>query len=116
AGDTSFIRGNLFLLPAITVFSAIQVIVAALTMLALSSLSNSRRFVSLMYAGVVFFTAAMYQALRGMTGSSAWAWISPHDTFDVIADFVFRIPVQPAMPVPVAFLVVAVLNAASIWV
>jgi len=116
AGDASFIRANLFLLPAITIFSAIQTLVAALTMLALSSLSNSRRFVSVMYAGIVFFTAAMYQALRGITGSRAWAWVSPEDTFDVIADAVFRIGATPAMPVPVAFLVVAVLMAVSVWV
>ena len=116
AGDVLFIRANLFLIPAITLFSALQVAVAAVTMLALSSLSKSRRFVSLMYAGVVFFTAAMYQALRGMTGSSAWAWISPEDTFDVIADAVFRIPGRPAMPVPAAFAVVIILIVASIWI
>lgn len=116
AGDTSFIRDNLFLIPAITLFSALQVVVAAVTMLALSSLSKSRRFVSLMYAGIVFFTGAMYQALRGITGSSAWAFVSPEDTFDVIADAVFRIPGRAAMPVPAAFAVVVVLIAASIWI
>ena len=116
AGDTSFMRGNLFLIPAITLFSALLVAVAAVTMLALSSLSKSRRFVSLMYAGIVFFSAAMYQALRGITGSSAWVFVSPEDTFDVIADAVFRIPGRAAMPVPAAFAVVVVLIAASIWI
>lgn len=116
AGDASFIRGNLFLLPAITLFSAIQVIVAAVTMLALSSLSSSRRFVSVMYAGIVFFTAAMHQALRAITRNDWWAWLSPEDTLDVIADAVFRIQRASAMPVPLAVLVVAVLIAASLWV
>jgi len=116
AGDAAFIRDNLFLIPAITLFSAMQVVVAAVTMLALSSLSKSRRFVSLMYAGIVFFSAAMYQALRGITGSSAWAFMSPEDTFDVIADAVFRIPGRAAMPVPAAVAVVVVLIAASIWI
>ena len=116
AGDMTFIRGNLFLIPAITLFSALQVMVAALTMLALSSLSKSRRFVSLMYAGIVFFTAAMYQALRGITGSAAWAWISPEDSFDVIADAIFRIPARGAMPVAAAFAVVVALIAGSLWI
>ena len=116
AGDTAFIRGNLFLIPAITLFSALQVAFSAMTMLALSSLSNSRRFVSLMYAGIVFFSAAMYQALRAITGSTAWAWVSPGDTFDVIADAVFRLPGRPAMPVPAAFAVVVILIAASLWI
>jgi ABC-2 type transport system permease protein len=39
AGTTTFIVANLFLIPAITVVCAIQVLVSALTMLALSSLS-----------------------------------------------------------------------------
>lgn len=116
AGDASFIRANLFLIPAITLFSAVQVAVAAMTMLALSSLSKSGRFVSLLYAGIVFFSGAMYQALRGITGSSAWAFLSPEDTFDVIADSVFHIPARPAMPVAAAFLVVVTLIAASIVV
>ena len=38
-------------------------------MLALSSLSKSSRFVGVMYAGLIFFTAALFQALRGITGS-----------------------------------------------
>jgi ABC-2 type transport system permease protein len=116
AGDVAFIRANLFLIPAITLFSALQVTVAALTMLALSSLSKSRRFVSLMYAGVVFFSAAIYQTLRGITGSAAWAWISPEDTFDVIADAVFRMPARSAMPVAAAFGIVLLLIAASLWI
>ena len=32
----------------------------------------------------------MYQVLRGITGSRAWAAISPGDMLDVIADAIFR--------------------------
>src|SRR5688572_25437590 len=45
AGNLTFIRNNLFLLPAITLYSLAQVLMAATTMLALSSLSKSSRFV-----------------------------------------------------------------------
>jgi ABC-2 type transport system permease protein len=116
AGNVNFIVSNLFLFPAITLFSIIQVFVAAFTMLALSSLSRSRRFVGIMYAGIVFFTAAMNQALGAITGSRAWAWMSPGDTLEIIADAIFRVPAPPAMPVPVALLTVVVLIGASIWV
>jgi ABC-2 type transport system permease protein len=114
-GDTTFVRANLYLFPAITLFAAIQVFLSAFSMLALSSLSNSRRFVSIMYAGLVFFTAAFYQALRRMTGRS-WAWLSPQDTLDVIADAIFRIRRPPVMPVSAAFAAVVVLIALSIWI
>jgi ABC-2 type transport system permease protein len=116
AGSTAFIRANLFLLPAITLFSLVQVFVSAFAMLALSSLSKSRRFVATMYAGIVLFTAAMYEALSAITGSRAWAWISPGDTLDIIADAIFRIPNPPAMPVPAALLTVVLLIAASMWI
>jgi ABC-2 type transport system permease protein len=116
AGNTTFIRENLFLFPAITLFSAIQVCVSAFAMLALSSLSKSRRFVAIMYAGIVFFTAAMYQALRAITGSRAWAWMSPEDTLDVIADAIFRTDGTRAMPTPVALIVVLALIGVSIWI
>ena len=116
AGSAEFIRANLFLIPAITLFSLIQVLLSAFTMLALSSLSRSRRFVAMMYAGIIFFTAAMYEALRAITGSRAWAWISPEDTLDVIANAIFRVPDLPPMPVPAALLTVVVLIAASIGI
>ncbi len=116
AGSTAFVRANLFLLPAITLFSLVQVFLSAFAMLALSSLSKSRRFVATMYAGIVFFTAAMYEALSAITGSRAWAWISPEDTLDIIADAVFRIPNPPPMPVAAALLTVVLVIAASIWI
>jgi ABC-2 type transport system permease protein len=116
AGSMQFLRANLFLVPAITLFSAIQALLASFALLALSSISNSRRFVAIMYAGIVFFTAALYQALRGITGSRAWAWISPEDTLDVIADTIFRVRTAPAMPPLVAFIVVFVVIAASMLI
>jgi hypothetical protein len=85
-------------------------------MLALSSMSKSRRFVSVMYAGIVFFTAAMYQVLRQITTTSAWAWISPEDVLDVLAAAIFRANGPTPIPVPVAVLAVFVLIGASIWI
>ncbi len=116
AGSTKFLTEHLFLIPAITLFAAVQVMVSAFAMLALSSLSKSRRFVAMMYAGILFFTAAMYQALRQITLSTAWAAISPRDTMSVIADGIFRIQGTRAIPFPAAVVAVGVLIAASIWI
>lgn len=116
AGSTAFIRTNLFLFPGITVFAFIQVLLAAFAMLALSSLTKSRRFVAIMYAGIIFFTAAMYQALRAITGSTAWAFISPGDVLEVLSAGIFRSPGATSIPVPAALVVVVVLIAASIWI
>jgi ABC-2 type transport system permease protein len=116
AGSTAFIRANLFLFPGITLFAGIQILLSAFAMLALSSMTKSGRFVAVMYAGIIFFTAAMYQALRAITGSRNWAWISPGDVLEVIAAGIFRSPGGTSIPVPVALLVVAVLIGGSIWI
>jgi ABC-2 type transport system permease protein len=108
AGSLSFLSANLFLLPAITLYSLIQALLSAFAILALSSLTKSRRFVSIMYAGVIFFTAAMYQALRGITSSRKWAVISPGEMLDVISNAIFRSRVDPPVPVSVAIIAVLV--------
>jgi hypothetical protein len=101
AGSFTFIRNNAYLLPAITLFSLAQILLSSTTMLALSSLSKSSRFVGIMYAGLMFFTAALFQALRGITGSSGFAWLSPGDSLEQLGDVIFRInpryDLSPAM-------------------
>jgi ABC-2 type transport system permease protein len=106
SGSLTFLRANLFLLPAITLFSLVQALLSAFAILALSSLTNSRRFVSIMYAGVVFFTAAMYQALRGITGSRTWAVMAPGEMLDVVANAIFRGRDTASVPLYVAVLVI----------
>jgi len=109
AGSFTFIRNNAYLLPAITLFSLAQVLLASTTMLALSSLSKSSRFVGIMYAGLMFFTAALFQALRGITGSSTFAWLSPGDSLEQLGDVIFRIQPRFDLPPAVAALTVLVL-------
>src|SRR2546426_246991 len=46
-GPFTFFRDNLFLFPAITMFSFIEALVGATSMLALSSLSNNSRYVGI---------------------------------------------------------------------
>jgi ABC-2 type transport system permease protein len=114
AGNLGFIRTNMFLFPAITLFSLLQVFTSAFAMLALSSMSKSSRFVGIMYAGIIFFTAAMYNALRAMTGRSSFAWMSPEDCLDIIGNAIFRARQAHDVPVPVAFLSILVIIAGSI--
>ncbi len=116
AGSLTFVRNNLYLLPAITLFSLLQVLLASTTMLALSSLSKSSRFVAVMYAGVFFFTTALFNALRGITGTSAFAWLSPTAALEQLGDVIFRLPPRYQLSPGLAGLTVAIVIAASIWV
>jgi ABC-2 type transport system permease protein len=116
AGSIAFARNNLFLFPAITLFSLVIVFTSAFAMLALSSTSKSSRFVGIMYAGTIFFTAAMYNALRAMTGSGNWAWMSPEDCLDIIGNAIFRVKSGYSLPVPFALLTIVVIIAGSILI
>jgi ABC-2 type transport system permease protein len=113
AGSFSFARENIFLVPAITVYSLIQVLAAAFSMLALSSLSNSSRFVAVLYAGLVLFTRAMFEAMRGITGTSSVSWLSFTASLEQIGDLVFRQRLRYDTPVAVSFIVLLALVAVS---
>jgi len=116
AGSLTFVSNNLYLLPAITLFSLAQVLLASTTMLALSSLSKSSRFVAVMYAGLFFFTTALFNALRGITGQSSFAWLSPTASLEQLGDVIFRLTPRYQVSPAVAGLTVVLLIGASIYV
>src|SRR5207247_2339727 len=76
SGNFTFFRNNIFLFPAITLFSFIYVVMVSASMLALSSLSNSSRYVGILYTALVFFTKALYGVLRFVTGNTSLSWVS----------------------------------------
>jgi len=116
AGSFTFLKANLFLFPAITVASLLQVILATFTMLALSSLSKSSRYVGILYAGIIFFTAAIYAAMLAITGSTSLSWLSLSSSLSQVVDVIFRLKPRYATPWPVSLLVIAGLVAVSISV
>ena len=116
AGDLTFIRNNLYLVPAITLYSVVLVLLARTTMLALSSMSKSARFVAVMYAGLFFFTLALFNTLRGITGSTKFAWLAPTAALQQLGDSIFRLTPRYQLSPALAGLAVIVLIAGSIWI
>jgi ABC-type transport system involved in multi-copper enzyme maturation permease subunit len=114
AGNFQFLQKNLFLFPAITVASLLQVLLSTFTMLALSSLSKSSRYVAILYAGIILFTAAIYQVLYAITGSSAFSWISPVTSLAQVVDVIFRLTPRLMTPWQVSLIVVVGLIVVSI--
>ena len=98
AGSFTFFLNNLFLFPAITVFSFIQVVVRRAAMLALSSLSKSSRYVGILYAGLIFFTQALYGVVLRHHARLALAWMSVPLDLTQIGDAIFRLPLRYNMP------------------
>ncbi len=113
AGNFSFFRDNVFLFPAITLFSFIQVVMVSVSMLALSSLSNSSRYVGILYAALVFFTQALYGVLTFVTGGSRISWISFSADLTQVGNAIFRLPPKYETPWPVSLLMIVLLVAAS---
>jgi ABC-type transport system involved in multi-copper enzyme maturation permease subunit len=114
AGNFQFVQKNMFLFPAITVGSLVQVLVATFTMLALSSLSKSSRYVSILFAGIMLFTLAIFGVLTGITGSTFASWISPTSSTAQVVDVIFRLPPRHDTPWQVSLIVVVGLIAISI--
>ena len=117
AGSVTFLRTNLYLVPAISLFSIIQIVVATFIMLALSSLSKSRWFVAVMYAGIGFFSQAVFGATRIATGGTAFSWIAIFSNLMQVGDVIFRLrPRFDGTPPVVSAAALAVMVAASIAV
>jgi len=116
AGNFTFLMNNLFLFPAITVFCAVETIMVATAMLALSSLTKSTRYVGILYAAVVFFTSAIYGVLYATTRSSSLSWISPPANLKQIGNVIFRLPLAYDTPWPMNFLAILVLVVGSAFV
>ena len=115
-GSFEFMRANLFLLPAITVSATLQSLLVTLTMLALSSLSKSPRYVGILFAGILFFSKAIFGAMLAITGDTSLAWLSLGDNIQQVSDVVFRQQPSYSTPWQVSLIVVLGLIAISISV
>jgi ABC-type transport system involved in multi-copper enzyme maturation permease subunit len=115
-GSFEFLRANLFLFPAITVATLVQALLATFTMLALSSLSKSSRYVGILYAGILFFTASIYGVMFLITGSTKLSWLSLGGNLAQVVDVIFRLPPRYATPWTVSLIVIVGLIALSISV
>jgi len=106
AGNFTFLRNNLYLFPAITVFAFIEVTLVAVSMLALSSLSKSSRYVAILYSMVIFFSQAIYGVLYAVTRSTAFSWVSFSANLSQIGSLIFRQRLPYDTPWPVSLLMI----------
>lgn len=116
AGSFAFVRANLFLLPAITVYAFLQVMLATFAMLALSSMTKSARFVGIMYAGLIFFTDAIFAMLKFLVKASSASLVSPTQNLAQLGDVIFRVPPRHDTPAVLSLLMIAILLVVSVVV
>ena len=109
AGSFAFLQRNLYLFPAITIFSFIEATIVSAAMLALSSLSNNGRFVGILYAGLIFFTDALYGVLRVVTRDTSVSWVSLGNDLAQVGDAIFRLPLRFSTPWPLSLALIVAL-------
>lgn len=112
-GSFDFVRANLYLFPAITLFAFLETLMISAAMLALSSLSKSGRYVAILYTALLFFTQAIYGVILVITRDTRWSWISFSANLTQVGNVIFRLPLQYATPWPVSLAMILGLIAAS---
>ena len=115
-GSFAFITANKHIIPSVILSSMLTVIVSSITMLALSSLSKSSRYAALLYTGAVFFTDALFGALRLLTGNTRASWVSISANMTQVSDVIFRQTPRYDTPWIVSLMVLLGLIALSISV
>jgi ABC-2 type transport system permease protein len=116
-GSFAFLKQNFYLFPAVTVFAFLQVLASSFSMLALSSISKSSRYVAILYAAAVFFSDAVYGIIYLITGSTRMSWVSFPANLRQVGDVIFRLPRRyPDTPFAVSLLVIVVVIGLSAWV
>jgi ABC-2 type transport system permease protein len=113
SGSTAIVTETPRLIPAVLLASALRIIVPSVTMLALSSLSKSARYVAVLYTGVIFVSEALAGILAFVTGSSRLAWLSVQRDFEIVTDALFGETPRYETPVAVALIVLLALVALS---
>jgi ABC-2 type transport system permease protein len=113
AGNFTFFLDHLSLFPAITMLSLLEAAAGSASILALSSLSSSSRYVGILYAGLIFFSQALFIVLQTATGDAWWSWISMPNNVREVGDLIFRLPLRQSSPWPMQPVALAVLFLAS---
>ena len=116
SGSTEFVRAHLFVVPAITVFSVVEAVVAAITMAALSSSSKSGRFVAILYTGVMYFSEAIYGVVFLVTRGTSLSWISLPGNLRQMGDLIFRLQPRYDTHPAITLLALVVLVGISLFV
>jgi ABC-2 type transport system permease protein len=92
AGNMNFLADNILLIPSISAYSMVQITLSAFLILAMSSLSKSRWFVAILYAGLSFFTHAVFGVVGAAIDGSAFSWVSIFANLNQVGDVLFRLP------------------------
>ena len=91
AGNMNFLGDNILLIPSISAYSIVQITLSAFLILAMAS--PARALVrGHLYAGLSFFTHAVFGVVGAAIDGSAFSWVSIFANLNQVGDVLFRLP------------------------
>ena len=115
SGSMTFLAEHLYLVPAISAYALTHVTLSTFLILALSATTRSRWFVAIMYAGVAFFTRALFGVIGAAVDGTMFSWVSIFSNVTQVGDVLFRVPPRYDTPPLVSAFVIAALIALAAY-
>lgn len=109
AGSMTFLRDNASLVASIVTYSIVQITLSVFLILAMSSFSKSRWFVAILYAGLAFFTHAVFGVLGAAIDGSSFSWVSIFANVRQVGDVLFRMTPRHDTHPAISALVIALI-------
>jgi len=113
--DAAFVQQYYWVPASITVYSLVIVLTNAFVIMALSSLTRSRRFAAINFAAVFFFSQIFYGILSEILRSKTVAWLSLKNNLEQVGDLLFASAPNYPSPLWVSALVIGGLIAGGAW-
>jgi ABC-2 type transport system permease protein len=114
--DLTFFQQNYWVPASIVGYSAVIVLTNAFIIMALSSLTRSRRFAGVNFAAVFFFSQIFYGILSQILRTKKVAWLSLGNNLEQAGDLLFGVAPRYPSPLWVSAVVITVLIAGGAWV
>lgn len=105
--NATFLQENFWVLGSITGYSLAIIFTNALVVLALSSLTRSKRFAGINFAAIFFFSEILYGVLSGIFHSRRMVWVSLWDNIRLVGDFFFGLTPREQSPTWLSALILA---------
>jgi ABC-2 type transport system permease protein len=114
--NVAYLGNNPWILASIVGYSIAIVLTHGLTILALSSLSRSSRFVGVGFAALFFFSQILYGILNAMLRTTSIAWVSVRNNLTQVGDLLFLGGGRYRSPAWLSVLILLALMAAGAWI
>jgi ABC-2 type transport system permease protein len=114
--NMTFFEQNYWAIGPIIGYSLVIIFSYALIIMALSSLTHSRRFAGINFAAIFFFSQVLYGILSGILRTTKVAWVSLALNLELVGNFFFRASPRYQSPAFLSVMILTALIAGGAWI